>query len=110
MYERVFKVVFRKEKDGKVLLSRKVPAGSKIDPPNGRAGAGFVKWSTDEYKNVQKDLDIYAIYTEDGSTGGDKDDGDGPSATLIIIIAAAAVVVIGGVIVAIILVKKKKNA
>ncbi len=115
VYNRLFKVVFRKEKDGKVLLSRKVAAGTKLDPPTNRVDKGFVKWSTDEYKNVQKDLDIYAIYgtansnNTDNNDNNDSDDSDG-SMTLIIIIAIAAVVVIGGGVTAVLMIKKKKSA
>lgn len=101
-YTKMYKVVFRKSKDSSPLLYRQVPAGTCLKDPSARV-KNFLRWSSDEYKNVQSDLDIYAItsdVTQDGSGGG--------SSLWWLWVIIGGVVVVGGGAAAFLVLQKKK--
>lgn len=107
VYVRLYKVTFRNEKDGKVLLTKKVLLGESVDPPTPRPQENFLRWSTDEYKNVQKDLDIYAVYRTDGQSDGND---DGSNTVLIVCVAVGAIAVVSAILFILVRRKKKNDA
>lgn len=62
-----YQVVFRND-TGTVLQTSSVKAGSEVTPPTAvdRTGYKFVRWDTEEYKNVTKDLIVTAVMERDG--------------------------------------------
>ena len=86
--EDTFRVAFYNSVDGSIIKVDYVEEGKRADAPEGDeipkvAGMKFTGWSTDEYKNVTKDLVVLALYASDGTggTGGNGGTGGGTGGT-----------------------------
>ena len=77
-----FRVVFYNSITGEIIKTEYVVEGGKAEAPEDdeipkNKGMKFVKWSTDEYKNVTSDLIVMAIYESDGKDSNGNGNGNG---------------------------------
>ena len=85
--EDTYKVTFMSGVTGEVIKIEQVEEGGRAYPPEGEeipkvSGMVFSGWSTDEYKNVTKDLIVLALYVSDGSLSGNTGPGGGGDGTI----------------------------